>query len=417
MPRSPQPDYDVLIVGGGMVGLTLACALGDSPLRVGLIESRTPQRELVLDENTPFDPRVSALTLASRNLYANLGVWDHLAEYRHCPFQGMHVWDAEGTGEISFAAAEQGQQWLGYIVENPVTEVLLWRRVAEFTNIEVLAPAQVQSLESQPSGYAVVRDGGESLATRLLVGADGGQSGIRTLAGIAVAEADYDQQAIVTTVRVAQPHRAIAWQRFLPSGPLAFLPLLTGGGDDHHCSIVWSLDTAAAEHYLACADDEFRVALARAFEYRLGEVETVARRHSFALHQRHARSYHRPGLALVGDAAHTIHPLAGQGVNLGLMDAAVLAEEVLRARERGLAPGEASVLARYERRRRGENLLMLKAVGGFKQLFGQTALPIRWARGAGMSLLNHVLPLKNQLASRAMGLHGDLPRLARARVR
>ncbi len=412
--QSPQPDYDVLIVGGGMVGATLACALGDSPLRVGLVEARTPQFELLQNEATPFDPRVSALTQASRNLLANLGVWDLIADYRHCAFRGMHVWDAEGTGEISFTAEDLGQQWLGYIVENSVTETALLRRTREFANIEMIAPAEVQSLDVEPDGQATITLGsGAQLTARLIVGADGGRSGIRELAGIEVDESDYGQQAIVTTVKVAESHQSIAWQRFLPTGPLAFLPVMTRAGEDHYCSIVWSLDTAAVEQYMACDDDEFKLALARAFEYKLGAVESVEQRFSFGLRQRHASTYYRPGLALVGDAAHTIHPLAGQGVNLGLMDAAVLAEEVLRAQARGLAPGEASVLARYERRRRGENLLMLKAVGGFKQLFGQTALPARWLRSSGMSLVNRLAPVKNHLAARAMGLNGDLPRLAR----
>ena len=226
-------------------------------------------------------------------------------------------------------------------------------------------------------------------------------------------EWDYRQQAIVCTVKTQHSHRATAWQSFLSSGPLAFLPLRSAAGDDHHCSIVWSADTARAEQLMALDDQAFAEALERGLESRLGKIEFVDKRHAFPLRQRHARDYTQPGLALVGDAAHSIHPLAGQGVNLGLLDAAVLAEEILRAGERQVDLYDPSLLQRYQRRRAANNLGMMALMEGFKRLFGETALPVRWLRNVGMSMVDSAGPAKNLIAEQAMGLSGDLPKLAR----
>ena len=233
------------------------------------------------------------------------------------------------------------------------------------------------------------------------------------MAGISHQEKSYQQSAIVTTVKTEQAHQHTAWQRFLETGPLAFLPLRSCEGDDHSCSIVWSLDDEELDAKMALDDKAFASALARAFEHRLGDIIAVDKRFAFPLRQRHADLYVQPGLALVGDAAHTIHPLAGQGVNLGLMDAAVLTEELIRACQRQLELGELSVLQRYQRRRRGDNALMMGTMSGFKLLFGEPALPVRWLRNTGMNWLNELSPVKNRVAANAMGLSGDLPALAK----
>lgn len=418
MIENSQQRYDVVIVGGGLVGATLACALavelGDG-YRIALIEAREPAPLPPIDEATAFEPRVSALTQASRQLLTNIGVWPAIVQQRFGLMKNMCVWDADGTGRIQFHGADLGQSELGFIVENRITVACLFERLKAFPNIDLIAPASITALsDSQVDGSRRVQlDNGLELDAALVVGADGAMSNVRELAGIGLQEKAYQQSAIVTTVKTEKPHQHTAWQRFLETGPLAFLPLRNTSGDDHHCSIVWSLDDERVEAILALDDEAFKAALERAFESTLGRIEAVDARFRFPLRQRHAETYVKAGVALVGDAAHTIHPLAGQGVNLGMLDAAVLTEELKRARQRDLSAGEIDVLQRYQRRRRGDNALMMTTMQGFKRLFGETALPVRWLRNTGMNCLNQMEPLKNRVAANAMGLSGDLPELAK----
>jgi 2-polyprenylphenol 6-hydroxylase len=413
-----QSVYDAVIVGGGLVGTTLACALatelGES-FSIAVIEAREPSPLPVMDEGTPFEPRVSALTQASRQLLTNIGAWSEITQQRFGLMKNMCVWDADGTGRIEFRGEDLGQSELGFIVENRITVACLFERLKHFNNIELIAPATITDLsEQQADGLRRVRlDNGRELTAKLVVGADGAMSKVRDLSGIFLREKAYQQSAIVTTVKTEKPHQHTAWQRFLDTGPLAFLPLRTSEGDDHHCSIVWSLDDDEVDALMALEDDAFSVALERAFESTLGKICEVDARFVFPLIQRHAVSYVEAGLALVGDAAHTIHPLAGQGVNLGMLDAAVLTEELKRAQKRELSSGDLSVLQRYQRRRRGDNSLMMGTMRGFKLLFGESALPVRWLRNTGMNCLNELEPLKNRVAANAMGLSGDLPALSK----
>jgi 2-octaprenylphenol hydroxylase len=252
-------------------------------------------------------------------------------------------------------------------------------------------------------------DDGREFPTRLLVGADGAQSKVRQLAGIDTRGWNYEQKAVVGNVRTAEPHQATAWQRFLPTGPLAFLPL-----QDGRCSIVWSTTPEQVDALLALDDAAFAEALAEAFDRRLGEIIEVGPRGAFPLRLQHTRDYVKPGLALIGDAAHVVHPLAGQGVNLGLLDAATLAEVILDAITAGQEIGAFRVLRRYERWRKGDNLLMLGVMDGFKRLFSNPLPPVQLLRNLGLNLTDAAGPLKNLIARRAMGLEGDLPRLARA---
>ena len=400
-------NYDVIIVGAGMVGSALACALGGSELSVAVIEARPLNDQWPASEEgvAGFDARVSALTVASQNCLQQWGVWPALAEQRISPYRKMHVWDAEGTASIDFAAADINQPVLGHIVENRLTSIALLRRMAQYTNIQSFAPATLASLQPQAnSGYHLVLDDGRELTAALVVAADGAHSKIRSLADFPMREWDYGHHAIVTTVKTELPHGEMARQRFLAEGPLAFLPLAGAGTDQHYCSVVWSAIPSYAENLMALDEQAFNNSLARAFEHQLGNILASSRRFSFPLRQRHAVDYIKPGLALVGDAAHTIHPLAGQGVNLGLMDVQVLSEELLRAQQRQISPGDLSVLSRYQRRRKAANLTTMAAMEGFKRLFEQPALPIRWARNTGMRWLDKAPPLKHRLMRQAMGL-------------
>lgn len=399
-------QFDVVIVGAGIAGSALAVALSGHGLMIALVEAQAlPARPLPLSKTlNDFDPRVSALTPRSREFLAQLGAWDAIAAYRPCAYRHMTVWDAEGTGQIEFDRAEVGANELGHIVENRAIVHALLARVATAADITVLSPVALASCTRLPSSrMSLALDGGEHLEADLLVAADGALSRVREMMGFRCREWDYGHRAIVATVEVARPHEETAWQRFLPSGPLALLPL--PGEDDHHyCSIVWSLQEDLVEGVLALDDAAFCAALARASEARLGAVIGTSRRFAHPLRQCHAVDYVQPGVALVADAAHTIHPLAGQGINLGLQDVAVLAAEIRAGKRNGIHPGELALLHRYQRQRKGENLVMMTAMDGFKRLFEQQSLPLRWLRNAGMRRIDKLAPLKQQLMRQAMGL-------------
>lgn len=404
---SETSEFDILVVGGGMTGSALALGLSRQGWKVGLIEggerATLLETPAVADSVADFEPRVSAISMASQRLLESLGAWQGVAAARHCSYQGMTVWDGDGTGRIHFDAARLQAHSLGTIVENRSLVRALFK-VLETSPVELIDGVQVTGCWSQGEQRCVELADGRTLGARLVVASDGGNSRMRQWVGLPTREWDYDQQAIVCTVRTAQRHQFTAWQRFSPSGPLAFLPLLTEGGDEHFCSIVWSQDTAEARRLMALEDAAFTAELEQAIEKELGAVESVSRRFAVPLRQRHAKDYIASGFALVGDAAHTIHPLAGQGANLGYSDVRVFLEELSRAGSLGLSPANELVLARYQRRRKAENLAMMAAMEGFKQLFSRDELPLRWLRNTGMRWLDRLGPVKNRIAAEAMGV-------------
>jgi len=400
-----EQHFDILIVGGGMVGNALACALGQQDFRVAVIEQREPAREWPTDE---VDLRVSALSRASQNILQNLGAWERMAQLRVSPYLEMQVWDAEGNGSIHFGCSDIWEPDLGHIVENRVTQLALWEQLERLPNVQRFCPATIEKVDinnERPQVY--LKDGGQ-LSTALLVGADGRDSRIRQAAGIKTQGHDYDQHGVVATVRTEKPHLDTAWQRFMPSGPLAFLPL-----NDGRCSIVWTTSPERAAELLELNDSAFCDALTEASGHVLGTIQKCGPRAAFPLRLQHADQYVLPGLALVGDAAHAVHPLAGQGVNLGFLDAATLAEVLTEARHKGRSLGALSTLRRYERARRGGNMAMLAAMDGFKQLFSNRDISLSLLRNLGLNLTDGLWPLKHLIMRRALGQFGELPRLAR----
>jgi 2-polyprenylphenol 6-hydroxylase len=406
---SEVKTFDILVAGGGMIGSALALGLSRQGWQVALVEGA--DHETLLQAPDPattvadFEPRVSAVSVASQQFLEQLGVWSEVTAGRHCPYQTMTVWDGDGTGRIQFEAAELQARALGTIVENRSIVRALFTAL-EQSPVELIEGARITGCKRFSESYTVELEDGRALSAGLVVGCDGANSRLRQWVGLPTREWDYDQQAIVCTVRTAQSHRFTAWQRFSTTGPLAFLPLLTESGSEHFCSIVWSQDTGEARRLMSLGDSEFAAELERAIERELGTVEAVSNRFAFPLRQRHAKDYIAPGFALVGDAAHTIHPLAGQGANLGYGDVRALLDELSRARKTGLSPANELVLARYQRRRKGENLTMMAAMEGFKQLFGRDELPVRWLRNTGLRWLNQLGPVKNRIAAEAMGLNG-----------
>lgn len=401
----PTTDYDIAIIGGGCVGGTLACALAQSGIRVAVVEAREAPREWDRDS---VDLRVFAITRASERIFRSIQVWEAIQQGGLSPFRDMRVWDAGGTGEIHFDSAELGEPTLGYIIEQRVIQAALNARMGALPSLDRRCPALLVSFDIGPDRTTITLGNGQRLTARLLVAADGAESQVRGMAGIRTEVHSYDQEAVVAVVTTEQSHQQTAWQRFLPSGPLAFLPLRDG-----RSSIVWTTTPGRAAELCALERGAFMSELSAAFGHRLGAVIGVEERVRFPLQRLHASRYISERVALIGDAAHVIHPLAGQGVNLGLLDAACLAEVLLDTQRSGRDPGRQSNLRRYERWRHGNNQAMQYAMDGFKGLFGASAAPVRTVRTLGLGLVDRLGPVKQLIARHAMGLDGDLPRMAR----
>ena len=387
-----------------MVGAALACALAQRDFSVALLEAREPA--FVWDP-AGHDLRVSAITRASQRLLQNLGAWQAMLDERATPYQQMHVWDRAGFGEIHFDAADLAEPDLGHIVENRVIVRALWE-LLEGSRTEVLVPVRLAALDLSDGGAVLALDDGRTLNAGLVVGADGARSQVRELAGIESRGQPYDQHAVVAPVRAELGNRSTAWQRFMRDGPLALLPL-----EQDLFSIVWSTAPNEAERLCALPEDEFNTLLTGASESRLGRLTLQGARAAFPLRLQHAEQYVLPGLALVGDAAHVIHPLAGQGVNLGFLDAGALVDALIAGRERGRMPGALATLRRYERTRKGHNTATQLAMDAFKHLFSNDSSVLSLARNLGLGAAGRLTPLRRLFERVALGQGLELPTLSR----
>jgi len=396
-------EYDVVIVGGGMVGAAVACALGDSDLKVALIEQAMPQE---FSPEQAHDLRVSALSIASQQILQTVGAWDAVQAMRVCPFKRMRVWETAGDTEFNSDAIAYDA--LGYIVENRVTQLALLHRAREFANIEFLCPVTITKLNYTNGKVTVELDDNQVLSAKVAVGADGGQSRLRQTVGLGVTSWDYQQHAMVIYVETDYEQQDITWQRFVPTGPQAFLPLTGSYG-----SIVWYNTPDEVRRLKALSDNDLLTELTATFPDCLGKVNKILGVASFPLKRQHAQEYVKQGVALVGDAAHMINPLAGQGVNIGLLDAAMLAEVLIDASNKGKNIADITVLKRYERLRRNENLKMMTVMDLFYRTFSNKILPIKFFRNLGLGLAERITPLKNKVMRGAMGLEGRLPKLAK----
>ncbi len=396
---------DIVVVGAGMVGAAFACAASQEGFNVTLLDVHQPDFSCLASET---DIRVSALTRASQKVLESVGAWQRMPSDRVSAYQDMHVWDAVGEGVIHFDSADLGEPDLGHIVENGIILQALHNIIQADTNINFVAPVKIETITYKVSNVEVRCEGEQLFAANLLVGADGARSRVRELAGIETRGWAYDQTGVVATVTTEQSHQSTAWQRFMPTGPLAFLPLADG-----RSSIVWSTSPQQAEELLSLDDEAFCDAVTMAFDSTLGKVMATSERAAFPLRMQHVNNYVQPRLALIGDAAHTIHPLAGQGVNLGFADAASLAEVISDARLDNKDIGELAVLRRYERWRKGQNVSMMTSMDGFKRLFSNNNAVLGTLRSVGLNLTNNITPLKNSIMRQAMGLEGDLPKMAR----
>ncbi|MDT4291556.1 FAD-dependent monooxygenase [Methylomonas sp. MO1] len=398
-----KEQFDVVIVGGGMVGAAVACCLGGSELKVAVIEAQVPE---AFSSEQPHDLRVSALSIASKNILEAVGAWEGVTSRRYCPFKRMRVW--ETAGDTTFNSDDIRYPELGYIVENRITQLALLDRLPSFDNIELLMPQTITKINYDGRESELVLADGRVLQAKLLVAADGGQSRVRQAVGLGVTSWDYNQHALVIYIETAYPQQDITWQRFVSSGPQAFLPLTGNYG-----SIVWYQSPDEVRRLQALSYEQLRDELVAAFPDCLGEVKQVLGVASFPLKRQHAQSYVKRGVALVGDAAHMINPLAGQGVNIGLLDAAALAEILVDARKRGKDIADLAVLQRYEAMRRNENLKMMTLMDVFYRSFSNDILPIKLLRNLGLGLAQRITPARNKAMKAAMGLEGRLPKLAR----
>jgi len=398
---------DVIIVGGGMVGALTALAMARCDLNVTVIEQRPPQGY----SSDSHDIRVSAISHASLQMFKAVGAWQFMEDSRVCPYRRMHVWDNASAAKTSFDSSRIGHSQLGFIVENSLIQDALWQQLSTLSNVSVRCPGRVVALESTEQGASLTLDDGETIATGLLIAADGAQSVVRSLQGIDTSGESYNQHAMVATVRTELPQQDITWQRFTDTGPQAFLPLV-----GNRASLVWYHTADRITELVALEEGALISAFENAFPDRLGKLLCIEKTGSFPLQWSHADQYVKPGFALVGDAAHAVHPLAGQGVNLGMLDAAALLQCVVDGSVRGKSVGDIRHLRRYERWRKPANELMIRMLDGIQQAFqpesGVQGDVLKLLRTSALNLTDKIEPLNKTCMRAAMGLSGELPDLA-----
>lgn len=403
-----QTSVDILIAGGGMVGSMLAAALGSVPdgPTVCLVDAH--QAEAFEPGSDPdYDLRVSALNHASIRMLEKVDAWKHITERRSCPFRSMCVWNQQQSARTLFEAIDIDEHHMGHIVENRVIQLALHDQIATAPNVTLKCPESLQSIRTEAQSVAVRLRSGETINAGLVVGADGANSVVREQANIPIDRDRYDQHALVATVQLAQTHANMTWQRFVPTGPQALLPLT-----NNRASLVWYHDESEITRLLALSDEQFCTQLVAAFPDELGQVTRILQRGSFPLAKAHAETYVKDRIALIGDAAHTVHPLAGQGVNLGMLDAAVLFDVITDCVSRGQNYADVRHLRKYQRWRRGENSLMINILDGFYRAFGSQPAPVETIRDSTLRLVDNQRKLKQMIMRYATGSGGSLPRLA-----
>ena len=398
-------QFEVIIVGGGIVGATTACALALAGVDVAILDRFNPSRQWPDDS---VDIRVSALTKASQNIMETLGVWDDMIQLGVCPYKDMRVWDAKADGELHFDCADTVFTELGHIVENRVVVAALWNKLETLPTVKCITDANVSQIKLSENGRCLKLEDGREFLTDLIIAADGRDSSLRSMVGIDVTGWPYHQDGLVATITTEKNHQFTAWQRFLDEGPLAFLPLRTG-----QCSIVWTLKTETAQAYLRLSNTEFLAKLEQASAGILGNMLETGSRAAFPLRFQYANRYTDECFALMGDAAHAMHPLAGQGANAGLLDAAALAELVIKTRQAGRPLFSKKFLRQYERWRKGDNLLMMSTMDLINKTFATPVLPLVSLRSTGMNLINKTPFIKTLFNDHAMGIRDDLPLLAK----
>ncbi|MEJ2115322.1 MAG: UbiH/UbiF/VisC/COQ6 family ubiquinone biosynthesis hydroxylase [Gammaproteobacteria bacterium] len=395
-------EIDIVIVGAGMVGLTLANLLSQQGKSIAIVDRN---EAVAFADEQEYQARVSAVSPGSQAIFEYVNAWSVMQSKRVSSFTDMHVWDESGRGAIHFNANELQRSCLGHIVENIVIQTSLHEVLQQRDNVEWYVPNTIQKIFTQSSYVEVTLDNEKTITTKLLVGADGRHSTVRNLTEISYAEKSYQQMGLVALVKTDRSHENTCWQRFLSTGPLALLPLNNG-----QCSIVWSVSEDYADELMKLNEYEFADALTEASDRQLGKINLKSKCAAFPLISGQADCMVQSRIALVGDAAHALHPLAGQGANLGFTDAAVLAD-VLANTERDI--GSLKVLRKYERARVGETKIMQTVMDGFVKAFGSSNKAVVTARNAVLQTADSLQPVKKFFMKHAMGLSKDRPTYAR----
>lgn len=414
---SSGQSYDVLIVGGGMVGAAIACGLGNQGIKVAVFDHTEPEP---LPANALPELRVSALSTASEEILRQLGAWPYMEEMRMTPYRRMAVWEKLHTpwgkelisrkNRVMFDTQQIDHPQLGFVVENRVTQLGLLEAIKPCPSITFLCPVSIQKIDTSTNRPMIELSDGRRFYGDLLVGADGANSRVRQAAGLSMEQRDYEQQCLVATVEIKGDCQDITWQAFTPTGPEAFLPLTDIDGRSYG-SVVWYHHPEKIRQLLALSNEAFIKELVKTFPVELPGIVQLHERGAFPIARRHARQYFRPGVVLAGDAAHTINPLAGQGVNLGLQDAAWLIEVLIEAYQSNEGLGSPTVLERYEKARRKENTLMMNVMDGFYHTFSNQSRPLQLLRNAGLTMAGNLSPAVNLVMKYAMGLSGKRPKL------
>lgn len=391
---SRRGQWDAVVVGGGVVGAACALALANEGLQVALVEGREPP---AWSPQRP-DLRVFAFAADNAALFESLGVWESVRQAKVRAYRRMCVWDAGGGGDLTFDADALGRRELGWIVENGLLVDRLWAALPG-AGVQLYCPARVESMEQDEKGVRLRLDDGRRIEAAVAIAADGGESTLRTLAGLEVSRHDYGQRGVVGYIDSVLPNQDTAWQRFLATGPLAVLPY-----DTHRSSIVWTLPDAEAERVLALDDDSFSRELTNAFAGRLGALRVASPRAAFPLRRQLAKAYVAGRVLTLGDAAHVVHPLAGQGVNLGLRDVAGLRDMVREARQRRQDWTAPHRLQRWARARRSDNTVAAYGFDAINKVFSNDELHLTLARGALLGLAGRMPPLLSLFWKRASGL-------------
>ncbi len=402
-----RTDFDLLIIGGGMVGASLACALAPTELRIGLLEAV----ELDAPAQPSYDERTIALAYGSKRIYEGIGIWDRIASQGVAPIERIHISDRGRFGFARLTAADAGLEALGYIVANRVLGVSMYEAIREHEHVQLLCPAIMQKIEFRADAAVISfrrRGRLHRASARLVVAADGANSSVRRAVGIAAHGIDYGQTAVVTTVTPGMPHENTAYERFTSGGPLALLPMADG-----RCAVVWTARAAEIDAMLAWDDAGFLSRLQERFGERLGRFQNIGRRRAYPLFLTRVREHVRPRLALIGNAAHTVHPVAGQGFNLGLRDVAALAEVLSEGSREQRDVGDIALLRTYADWRRRDNQVIARFTDGLARIFSTSFLPVVLARDAGLIAVDLLAPVKQRLIRITSGVAGRLPRLAR----
>lgn len=401
-PESKSYDYDIAIVGGGIVGLTFACALKDSGLKIALIEAETQSQAVARSQ-------AYSITLLSSQIFAGLGIWKQVRSQIET-YRNVKLLEATRPGGVHFVPEDIGTQTLGYVAEHRVLLTALQEAVQQCSNVTHLCPAKVLKTEFKPDGARLevaISDQIQRLRTRLVVAADGARSPLRQQAGIKTYGWQYWQACVVATFKLEKPHNHTAYEWFWESGPSGILPL-----PDNRCRIVWTASRDEADAILALSDEEFIQRFCDRYGSQLGKPELEGKRYVFPVQLMHSSRYVQSGFALIGDAAHSCHPLGGQGINMGIRDAAALAQTIQTAIERGEDFTSLTVLKRYERWRKWENLLILSLTDVLNRAFSNQILPIVLLRRLSLWVLRNIQPIKSLIFRIMTGLTGRTPNLA-----